>query len=75
MKARRILAEVAQGHGLSVFDLTGKTQFAHIARARHEAMFRIYRETRLSSVQVGALLNRDHSTVLYGIRKHAERAG
>ena len=69
--ARQIVAEVALKHGLKMSDLTGPYRHKSIVKARHEAMWRVRDETNLSYPQIGRVLgNRDHTTVLHGVRKH-----
>jgi len=72
--AKFIIHQVAAQHGLQPDDLTGQARFGPLVKARQEAMYRLSKETRLSSSQIGkALGGRDHTTVLYGIARHAER--
>lgn len=71
-----ILAEVAAKHGLRVADLKGPCRERRYVYPRHEAMWALRQRTRLSLPQIGNILGgRDHTTVLYGVRKHAERMG
>lgn len=71
---RRIVQEVAAQHDLTPEDLTGPRSRRTESRARHEAMWRIRRETRLSYPQIGRFFNRDHTTVINGVRRHEQRA-
>lgn len=77
MTMREIVAEVARETGVRVEVLrrpVGPFEPRAVARARHYAMWRMRRETRQSLPQIGAFLGgRDHTTVLYGVRKHAQR--
>lgn len=68
-----LLSIVAGVTGVSVDDIVsvGKTQ--SIVEARHMAMAIASTDLRLSSPEIGRMLNRDHSSVLYGIRQHVER--
>jgi len=61
-----VLAGVEAYLGVSREALLGRSRVQHIARARQVAMFLLREEAGLSSPEVGRLLNRDHSTVLYG---------
>lgn len=73
-ETERILAEVADKHGLTLGDLTGRRVFHRIAHARHEAMWRIARERpHLSLPAIGKLFNRDHTTVIHALRAHERR--
>jgi hypothetical protein len=71
----RIKIEVAAKHGLTVAELMGHSHRRGIVAARQEASYRAAAETKLSYPQIGRLLNRDHTTILHGIRRHAERHG
>lgn len=70
---RTILQEVAAKHGFTYSELTSDRRSRKIAYARQEVMWRASKETRASLPMIASILNRDHTTVLYGIRKHEER--
>lgn len=75
--ARDIMRETADRHGVTLDDLTGVSRSATVARARQEAMVlvRLLRPD-LSTPQIGRLFgNRDHTTVLYALRKSNLTAG
>lgn len=74
ISARRILDDVAHSHGLQVEDLVGKAARAPVALARWRAMRRLRDEIRIqggepSSSKIGFWLNRDHTTVIHGLRR------
>lgn len=73
MQVARIKSDVAQKHGVSVEDIDGPRRTAKIARARQEAMWLAYRGTRITLTPLGRLFNRDHTSVLWGIRQHEAR--
>ena len=66
--AREVLEEVAEATGTTVAQLKGPTRLRHIARARQLAMFKL-REAGLTVARIGAILNRDHTTVIYGCQR------
>jgi chromosomal replication initiator protein len=70
-----IVEQVAREYLVTVEVIRGPWKNRRVVRARQEAMYRLRHETRLSTPQIGNLLNRDHSTVLYGIGRHGERVG
>lgn len=73
--ARAIIHQVARDRGFTVADLTGRDLARDVVEARQDAMAAVYRQTDLSSTQVGALFgDRDHSTVLNSIRRSEQRA-
>lgn len=64
MKSRAIIKEVAAAHNLQPHDLTGPDRFGHFCAARREAAGRL-REMGFSYYQIGAFLNRDHTSIIF----------
>lgn len=70
-----VLREVSDQYGVSVETIKGPERFRRAVIARQAAMFELRRQTSLSYPQIGAVLGgRDHTTVIYGVRRHMERA-
>lgn len=70
---KAIIKECADKHGVTVAQITGETRIILVARARHEAAFRMATELDMSLPQIGRRLgNRDHTTALHSIRKYME---
>jgi hypothetical protein len=67
---RLIAREVAQKHKVRVSDLLSNRRFKDIVTARHEAFWRCREETAMSLTQIGLRFNKDHTTVLHGIRRY-----
>lgn len=65
---RQIIEAVATLHGVSIDEILGASRLPHICRARWTAM-RELRDRRFSTPAIGALLNRDHTTVIHGLRR------
>jgi len=65
---RAIILDVAERHGIDPSDLHGPSRLPHLCRARWEAMQRL-RDRGLSLPMIGRMLNRDHKTVLHGLRR------
>lgn len=68
-----IMAEVAAKHGYSVLQMLTHRKLGPLARARHEAYWRAREETDLSYPQIGKAYNRDHTSIMHGIRMHEKR--
>ncbi len=64
-----IIAEVCTQYGVCREELVGHCRCRPLVAARHEAMRRVYEETELTLIDVGRLFHRDHSSVIYAIRK------
>lgn len=66
---RFLLAVAALKYGVSIADILSVSRSRTIIPARQEAMALIFQHTQRSAAEVGRLLNRDHSTVLYALDK------
>ena len=65
-----IIRRVAQYRGVSLADLKGPRRWAHWAQARKECYWLLRKHTNLSLPAIGHVMgNRDHTTVLHGIRR------
>jgi chromosomal replication initiation ATPase DnaA len=70
---------VAAQHGLTADELLGPSMLKPVCRARFEAMWvmdqrrREDGQKRWSRCQIGRFFHRDHTTVINGVRRHAER--
>lgn len=74
LRWRDIVCEVCAKHGVSVLDVMGSYRDRRIVHARQEAMYRLRHETTMSYPEIGRRLgDKDHTTVMHGEAKHAER--
>lgn len=69
---QRMIAEVARETGHTVEDLTGRNRFLPVVKVRQHAML-LAHEAGYSTPQIGRAFNRDHTTVLEGIRNARRR--
>lgn len=70
-RAHRLLAQISAAHGFTPNDVKSARREARLVRCRHEVIWRLKDETLWSLPQIGRFLgNRDHTSVLHGIRKH-----
>ena len=67
-----VAREVAEKHRLTLDDLRGPSRKRPVAWARQEFMCEALGLGR-STTAVGRFLNRHHSTVIFGARRHRER--
>lgn len=70
---RDIKAAVCREHGLPIEAMTSPDRSRAICRPRQEAMCLARRLTHQSTVRIGQLLARDHSTVIVGARRIEQR--
>ena len=64
-----ILEETASYFSVSRADLVGKSRSRQLTTARHVAMYLARECTGLSLIKIGELFDRDHTTVMHGIKK------
>jgi chromosomal replication initiator protein len=64
-----ILQETAEHFGLAREDLVGKSRSRPLTTARHVAMYLARECTGLSLIKIGEMFDRDHTTVMHGIKK------
>lgn len=77
LTAREIIDEVVAKHGIERAELAGSSRRAPVTAARREASWRIRHEVLVNGRQISLpeiarhLGGRDHTTVLYNIRRYA----
>lgn len=64
MNSKTIIREVAAKYKIQPKDILGHDRFGHFVAARKEIMARL-KELGKTTGQIGMIMNRDHSTVLY----------
>lgn len=67
-----VVARVAARYGLTAADLLGRDRRDHVARARWHAWYQLRCQFGSSLNQIGRLFDRDHTTILYGLRRLRE---
>lgn len=72
--SQKIINEICRKHGFTKSELLSARRAVPLVAARHEAMYRLSKETSLSLPMIGRRLGgRDHTTVLHGIRKYTAK--
>ena len=70
----RIARAVAKAHGIDWQDFISKRRWKHVVQARQHAMWEIRKNTTLSLPSIARILGGfDHTTILWGLRKHQQR--
>lgn len=73
---RRIVEQVAASHRVRVSDIMGQTRAKKVSAARFEVYWRMKEELGFSLTAIGHRIGeRDHTSVLHGIKQHAKRLG
>lgn len=65
---REIIARVAKLHDVEPDEITGPSRAPELCEARRSVMLEL-KAKGWSTPRIGRLLNRDHSTVVYGLRR------
>jgi chromosomal replication initiation ATPase DnaA len=65
----RVVAAVESLHGIDFAELRGESRNRQVCYVRHLAMFALKRHARMPIVDIERLFNRDHATVIAGIRR------
>ena len=68
--AAEILAAVCVVRKIDKTDLLSPRRTPKTVTIRHEAYWLVKKLTKLSLPQIGRILERDHATILHGVRKH-----
>ena len=64
-----IIEKIASYYGISIEEISGKSKIKNTALARQISMYLMRKLTNLTLEEIGAVLNKDHSTVLHAIRR------
>ena len=72
-RVSNILCEAANEYNVSVGDIRGPSRDKQVVAARFCAIVRLRDETNLSYPAIGRILDRDHTTVMYGERRFRDR--
>lgn len=74
-RLRSIIEETGDWHGFSYVEMMSVGRQRALCNARFEAMWRCAAETTRSLPEIGRAFQKDHTSVLHGIRRHAEMHG
>lgn len=72
-QAESIINDYSRASGFTVEDLCSPKRTRAIAHVRQDCMLAIRRSTSLGLSQIGQFFNRDHTTVMHGIRASEKR--
>lgn len=72
--AQTVIADVAAKHGVTVAEIMSVSKADKIVAARQEAIVQVHQTVRvggepIASKALGRIFHRDHSTILYTLRK------
>lgn len=65
----------AEAEGYTLEFIQGKQRHSEVSRARGAVIWRLAKETDLTLPEIGAIVKKDHTSVLHAIRAENERRG
>lgn len=68
-----VVNSIAIKHGIDAEHIMGRSLKRIYIPARQEAMYEVWRQTKLSLGQVGHIFKKDHSTIQHAIYQHQDR--
>ena len=71
-RVREAVTPILEKSGVPWSVITGPRRFPHIVSVRHE-IFVVLRELGFSYTKIGMICNREHTTVIHGVRRYMER--
>lgn len=73
VRAYEVVGEVCAAYGCEAENLLSPHRGGPCTPARFECWWRLHHELKLSLPRIGRLFSRHHTSILYGIRCHADR--
>jgi chromosomal replication initiation ATPase DnaA len=74
-KWKLLAKEICKKHNLPIDEVLSDRQHRHLVKARQEIWYRIRIDLGMSYPEIGKRFNRDHSTIMHGVKAHIERLG
>lgn len=68
--SKDIVREVMEAHGMTWAMMIGPSRSKPLVKCRQECFYRLREERGLSWTQIGLMFGYDHTTALYGYRRH-----
>lgn len=69
-RVQKVMISIANKHGVSIKEMTGKSRLKKIVAARQEACFVMREKLNMSYPQIGMRLGgRDHTTAMHAVKK------
>ena len=72
-QVEKVVKATSKVTGVSVNEIMSNRRQKELVQARHIAMFLAHETTTLSYVQIGAVMNKDHTSVIYAVNKIKNR--
>lgn len=68
-----VVGRIAAEYGVTPADIMGDERTRNLSWARHAAFYEVKVATGANLPRLARIFNRDHSTIIHGIRRHKER--
>ena len=73
--AEHVARQIADEHGLTLEQVRHKTRTKVYSQCRDEIAYVLHRSYSFSFQDIGAVLNKDHTTIMAGERRHGKSLG
>ena len=70
---KMIARQVCAKHGVDFDEVCSDRRIKRLVLIRHEIFYRLKVDLQMSYPQIAEKFNKDHTTILHGVRKHAAR--
>lgn len=67
---RRLVAKIAEEHGVTTKEIYGHRRFAGVTKARQKAFVAVAEASGWTCTKIAMFFDKDHSTILHAIYKH-----
>lgn len=71
-KVREVVFPILQKYSMPWEMITAHKRASHLIAPRQEVFYAL-RQAGFSYYKIGMICDRDHATIMYGVRKHKER--
>ena len=72
-QVEKVIKATSNVTGVSINEIRSNRRHKDFVQARHIAMFLVHEMTTLTYVQIGAAMNKDHTSVIYAVNKIKNR--
>lgn len=64
-----IVGKICKDYDVDLLDLLGRSRKKAFVLARHKAMFEVRKQLGFSTLRIGRIFDRDHTTVVHALKK------
>lgn len=72
--ALETVLRLCKGYGVSFNSVISNSRYKTVVKARHHAWALIRNSMDMSFPEIGEMWSRDHTSIIYGVRKHEKES-